>query len=218
MHIQLLHTSASLTINENWDPDVRDDMEMMLNRWKTKMGGRARDLLTKLCFLRLLSRPDKLCAATSNRGGFQRQAPLFGMLALIFLCKRGRGKVMQCMELVFSPVCVPFPLLHCTSQTAGSQVCRAVAVVPTTAQTLFSATFARKLLLRLVPEQIPFKHSCEGPDDMPAHAKVVIFHIFYIFHAPFSPPGLPSWFQPHPSHLRRSSDSRHLAGADPPHP
>ena len=32
MHIQLLHTSASLTINENWDPDVRDDMEMMLNR------------------------------------------------------------------------------------------------------------------------------------------------------------------------------------------
>ena len=27
---------------------------------------------------------------------------------------------------------------------------------------------------RLVPEQIPFKHSCEGPDDMPAHAKVII--------------------------------------------
>ena len=34
MHIQLLHTSASLTINENWDPDVRDDMEMMLNRYE----------------------------------------------------------------------------------------------------------------------------------------------------------------------------------------
>ena len=34
MHIQLLHTSASLTINENWDPDVRDDMEMMLNRYQ----------------------------------------------------------------------------------------------------------------------------------------------------------------------------------------
>ena len=32
MHIQLLHTSASITLNENWDPDVRDDMEMMLNR------------------------------------------------------------------------------------------------------------------------------------------------------------------------------------------
>lgn len=32
MHIQLLHTSASLSINENWDPDVREDMEMMLNR------------------------------------------------------------------------------------------------------------------------------------------------------------------------------------------
>ena len=71
MHIQLLHTSASLTINENWDPDVRDDMEMMLNRWKTKMEGRARDLLTKLCFLRLLSRPDKLCATTSNQKEFQ---------------------------------------------------------------------------------------------------------------------------------------------------
>ncbi|CAB4057521.1 UPF0047 protein YjbQ,UPF0047 protein C4A8.02c [Lepeophtheirus salmonis] len=32
MHVQLLHTSASLAMNENWDPDVRDDMEMMLNR------------------------------------------------------------------------------------------------------------------------------------------------------------------------------------------
>ena len=32
MFFQLLHTSASLAINENWDPDVRDDMEMMLNR------------------------------------------------------------------------------------------------------------------------------------------------------------------------------------------
>ena len=30
------------------------------------------------------------------------------------------------------------------------------------------------ILSRLVPEQIPFKHSCEGPDDMPAHAKVMI--------------------------------------------
>ena len=27
---------------------------------------------------------------------------------------------------------------------------------------------------RLVPEQIPFKHSCEGPDDMPAHAKACL--------------------------------------------
>ena len=31
---------------------------------------------------------------------------------------------------------------------------------------------------RLVPEQIPFKHSCEGPDDMPAHAKVIIRLLF----------------------------------------
>ncbi|XP_003706880.1 UPF0047 protein YjbQ isoform X1 [Megachile rotundata] len=31
-HIQILHTSASLALNENWDPDVRDDVEMMLNK------------------------------------------------------------------------------------------------------------------------------------------------------------------------------------------
>ncbi|XP_031830833.1 UPF0047 protein YjbQ isoform X2 [Nomia melanderi] len=31
-HIQILHTSASLALNENCDPDVRDDVEMMLNK------------------------------------------------------------------------------------------------------------------------------------------------------------------------------------------
>lgn len=31
-HLQILHTSASLALNESWDPDVRDDMEMMLNK------------------------------------------------------------------------------------------------------------------------------------------------------------------------------------------
>lgn len=31
-HIQIMHTSASLALNENWDPDVREDMEMFLNR------------------------------------------------------------------------------------------------------------------------------------------------------------------------------------------
>lgn len=30
--ISVLHTSASLALNESWDPDVRDDMEMMLNK------------------------------------------------------------------------------------------------------------------------------------------------------------------------------------------
>ena len=94
-------------------------------------------------------------------------------------------KVMQCMVVLPQCVCLPAGLLHCTSQTAGSQVCRTVAVVPTTAQTLFSATFAQKLsshiLPRLVPEQIPFKHSCEGPDDMPAHAKVMILSAFMFF-------------------------------------
>ena len=32
LHVFILHTSASLTINENADPDVRTDMEMSLNR------------------------------------------------------------------------------------------------------------------------------------------------------------------------------------------
>ncbi|CAG2175799.1 unnamed protein product [Oppiella nova] len=31
-HIHIMHTSASLAINENWDPDVREDMEMFLSR------------------------------------------------------------------------------------------------------------------------------------------------------------------------------------------
>lgn len=30
--LTVLHTSASLALNESWDPDVRDDMEMMLNK------------------------------------------------------------------------------------------------------------------------------------------------------------------------------------------
>lgn len=30
--VLVLHTSASLALNESWDPDVRDDMEMMLNK------------------------------------------------------------------------------------------------------------------------------------------------------------------------------------------
>lgn len=28
----VMHTSASLALNESWDPNVRDDMEMMLNK------------------------------------------------------------------------------------------------------------------------------------------------------------------------------------------
>ncbi|XP_065833380.1 UPF0047 protein YjbQ-like isoform X4 [Oscarella lobularis] len=32
-HLLLQHTSASLALNESWDPDVRVDMEMMLNRF-----------------------------------------------------------------------------------------------------------------------------------------------------------------------------------------
>ncbi|XP_013418890.1 uncharacterized protein LOC106179709 [Lingula anatina] len=31
-HILIKHTSASLALNESWDPDVRVDSEMMLNR------------------------------------------------------------------------------------------------------------------------------------------------------------------------------------------
>ncbi len=32
MHIFIKHTSASLTLNENYDPDVRSDMEKYFNR------------------------------------------------------------------------------------------------------------------------------------------------------------------------------------------
>ncbi len=32
LHVFIMHTSASLTINENADPDVLDDMEASLNR------------------------------------------------------------------------------------------------------------------------------------------------------------------------------------------
>lgn len=31
-HVHVLHTSASLAINENWDPSVRTDMEMILTK------------------------------------------------------------------------------------------------------------------------------------------------------------------------------------------
>lgn len=31
-HIFIQHTSAALTCNESWDPDVREDMETVLNR------------------------------------------------------------------------------------------------------------------------------------------------------------------------------------------
>ncbi|KAM7302311.1 pre-miRNA 5'-monophosphate methyltransferase [Ixodes scapularis] len=31
-HIQIMHTSASLALNENWDPDVRDDVENFMNK------------------------------------------------------------------------------------------------------------------------------------------------------------------------------------------
>lgn len=30
--LAVMHTSASLALNESWDPNVRDDMEMMLNK------------------------------------------------------------------------------------------------------------------------------------------------------------------------------------------
>ena len=167
------------------------------------------------CFLPLLSRPDKLCATTSNQGGFQRQAPLFGMLALIFLCKGGK----LCSVWNLSSLQCVFP--------AGWCIVLHRRQAPKSAGLLLLCQQLRKLyslqhlhensshiLPRLVPEQIPFKHSCEGPDDMPAHAKVKIVRAL-ISYPPFSSPGLPSWFQSHPSHLRRPSDPRDLAGDAP---
>ncbi|XP_064614178.1 UPF0047 protein YjbQ-like isoform X2 [Liolophura sinensis] len=32
MHVLIKHTSASIALNENWDPSVRDDTEMFMNK------------------------------------------------------------------------------------------------------------------------------------------------------------------------------------------
>ena len=130
-------------------------------------------------------------------------------------------KVLQCMVVLPQCVCLPAGLLHCTSQTAGSQVCPTVAVVPTTAQTLFSATFAQKLFpyfaqARPGADSVqallrrPRRHacSCQG-DDLQCFCVLCSWN-------KTSPSGLPSRFQSHPSHLRRPSYPRHLAGAQPP--
>ena len=49
INITIIIVTLSLAINENWDPDVRDDMEMMLNRsfpyyhlWNHKFNRRVR--------------------------------------------------------------------------------------------------------------------------------------------------------------------------------
>jgi secondary thiamine-phosphate synthase enzyme len=47
MHVHLLHTSAALSLNENWDPDVRKDMADELDRLVPDAGsndGRAKPL------------------------------------------------------------------------------------------------------------------------------------------------------------------------------
>lgn len=41
--LPVLHTSASLALNESWDPDVRDDMEMMLNKLVPEVSSRHHD-------------------------------------------------------------------------------------------------------------------------------------------------------------------------------
>lgn len=38
VHLLLQHTSASICVNECWDPSVRQDMEMMLNRLAPEQG------------------------------------------------------------------------------------------------------------------------------------------------------------------------------------
>ena len=37
VHVFIKHTSASLTINENADPTVREDLKLILIRWYQKM-------------------------------------------------------------------------------------------------------------------------------------------------------------------------------------
>ena len=187
--------------------------------------GWLRDLLTKRCFLPLLPRPDKLRATTSNQGGFQRQAPLFGLLALIFPCKGGGmiRKVMQCMVVLSQCVSSRWvaalyftdgrlPSLPdcccCANNCANFILCNICTKTPLThfAQARPGADSVQALLWRARRHAC----SCQG-DDLKG------FYVLCSFNKTF-PSGLPPRFQSHPSHLRRPSDPRHLAGAQPPNP
>jgi len=92
LHLFILHTSASLTINENADPDVRIDLETYFNRIAPETG---------LPLVHTLEGPDDMPAhVKSSMLGSSLSAPIRdGRLALgtwqgIYLCEhRNRGGV-----------------------------------------------------------------------------------------------------------------------------
>lgn len=89
-HLSILHTSASLTINENADPDVRVDMETFFNHIAPERG---------LPLVHTLEGPDDMPAhVKSSLLGSSLQIPIRdGQLVLgtwqgIYLCEhRNRG-------------------------------------------------------------------------------------------------------------------------------
>ncbi|MFK7734723.1 MAG: secondary thiamine-phosphate synthase enzyme YjbQ [Pirellulaceae bacterium] len=93
-HLSILHTSASLTINENADPDVRVDMETFFNHIAPERG---------LPLVHTLEGPDDMPAhVKSSLLGASLQIPIRdGQLVLgiwqgIYLCEhRNRGGARQ---------------------------------------------------------------------------------------------------------------------------
>jgi secondary thiamine-phosphate synthase enzyme len=95
-HLSILHTSASLTINENADPDVRVDMETFFNHIAPERG---------LPLVHTLEGPDDMPAhVKSSLLGASVQIPIrdgqlaFGTWQGIYLCEhRNRGGARQCI-------------------------------------------------------------------------------------------------------------------------
>lgn len=90
LHLFILHTSASLTINENADPDVRVDMETFFNHIAPERG---------LPLVHTIEGPDDMPAhVKSSLLGASIQAPIregglaFGTWQGIYFCEhRNRG-------------------------------------------------------------------------------------------------------------------------------
>uniref|UniRef100_K1R8K2 UPF0047 protein yjbQ n=1 Tax=Magallana gigas TaxID=29159 RepID=K1R8K2_MAGGI len=109
-NVHIKHTSASLCLNENWDPDVRVDMEMMMNK-------------------------------------------LIPEYPLIDDCCRVD------MEMMMNKL-IPEVVKH-----TSASLCLNENWDPDVRQN------GKEIFIDAINHSTPFKHSCEGPDDMPAHVK-----------------------------------------------
>ena len=109
LHLFIMHTSASLTLNENADPDVRVDMETYFNRIAPETG---------LPLKHTLEGPDDMPAhVKSSLLGASLTIPIrAGRLAMgtwqgIYLCEhRNRGgqrRLLATVQGQFKPRCDP---------------------------------------------------------------------------------------------------------------